>query len=159
MKASEGTPIAQQDPFIFDRPREDALWPGSDRESSHVAPPRRRVRDVMSRGPASVSASTPIDDAARAMREAHVGSLVVTGEDGRPRGVVTDRDIMLHVVADGEPSTGAIGDIVSGPLITVRADQPLEEAADTMSEHRVSRVAVLDGDRPVGLLSSADLRG
>lgn len=112
-----------------------------------------------------VVAATPETSAAQAahlMREHHVGSLVVVeagAASGRPIGIVTDRDLVLAVMAEGlDASIFTVGDVMSTDLATVAAGLPLFDAVDLLRRRRLRRLIVLDeAGRVVGLVAFEDL--
>ena len=118
----------------------------------------KTIREVMTAGPTTVGASTPVAEAARLMKADDVGSLPIL-EDGRLAGVVTDRDIVLRVVADGrDPQATTAGEIASRDPVTVDPQQGLDEALRLMAEHQVRRLPVVEEDgRLVGVLAQADV--
>lgn len=101
--------------------------------------------------------------AARRMRDEHVGSLVVVeDEDGgrRPIGMITDRDILVHVLGEERPKvdTLSVGDVMSKELIRAWEDEPLLDVLKRMRSYGIRRVPVVDGnDFLVGLISFDDL--
>jgi len=114
------------------------------------------VRDVMSE-PVTCAATTPIVQAARLMRDRDIGDVVVES-DGAIRGIVTDRDITIRVVAEGEdPTTCILLDICSSDVVTLPPDASLEDAAELMRDRAIRRVVIADADRPVGVVSLGDL--
>jgi CBS domain-containing protein len=118
----------------------------------------KNVREAMTANPRSVEPSTTVVEAARLMRSEDVGSLPVV-EGHRLVGIVTDRDIVLRVVAEGkDPQSTTVSEIVSGDLVTVEPDQDLDEALRLMARHQVRRLPVVDdGDRLVGIVAQADV--
>ena len=115
------------------------------------------VRDIMTPDPITVSASDTLADAARAMREADIGPVVVL-ERGKICGVVTDRDIVVRAIADGkDPKKVKVGDICTRDLTTIRPDEDADEAVKLMRERAIRRVPVVEEDKPVGMLSIGDL--
>jgi CBS domain-containing protein len=117
-----------------------------------------KVRDAMTAGAECVGESDSLVEAARKMAELDVGSLPICGEDNRLKGMVTDRDIVVKVLARGDdPNTVTAGQLGQGKPVTIGADDSLEEALRTMSEHGVRRLPVIDGHDLVGMLSTADL--
>jgi CBS domain-containing protein len=117
-----------------------------------------QVRDVMTADPACVSADDTTDKAARLMRDKDVGSIVVTHNGGTVHGIVTDRDIVVRAVADSRhPEETPVGDVCSDNPTVVSADEPIDEAVQRMRERNVRRVPVVDGDKPVGIVSLGDL--
>ena len=113
------------------------------------------IRDVMTSNPRTVSPEDTIQNAARIMRDEDTGVVPVV-ENGRPIGVLTDRDIVVRAVADGELNR-PIREIVSGDVVTARPDMDTREAARLMSEHQVRRLPVVENDRLVGIVSIGDL--
>ena len=113
------------------------------------------IRDVMTSNPRTVSPEDTIQNAARIMRDEDTGVVPVV-DKGRAVGVVTDRDIVIRAVADGELNR-PIGSIVSGDVITARPDMSTKEAAQLMSDHQVRRLPVVENDRLVGIVSIGDL--
>jgi CBS domain-containing protein len=117
----------------------------------------KSVRDAMTEDPRSIGASASVVEAARLMREQHIGSLPVT-EDERLVGMITDRDITTRVVAESAvPETTSVGDVYSRDLISVEANSDLGEALRLMARHQVRRLPVVENDRLVGMVAQADI--
>lgn len=115
------------------------------------------IENVMTRDPICLDVDASLTNAAKAMDEHDIGDVLVM-EDGRLCGIVTDRDIAIRAVARGaEPAAMRLGDICSRELVTLRADDAIDDAIARMREHAVRRVPVLDGNRPVGVVSLGDL--
>jgi CBS domain-containing protein len=112
----------------------------------------------MSGGCECVGENETVEDAARKMADLDVGALPICGEDDRLKGMITDRDIVVKVIAKGkglsETQVGSLGD---GKPVTIGADDSVEEAIRTMSEHKVRRLPVIDGHELVGVVSQADI--
>ncbi len=118
----------------------------------------KNIRDAMTSNPRGVDTSTTVVEAARLMKSEDVGPLpVVEGE--RLVGMVTDRDIVLRVVAEGkDPQSSTVGEIASRDLVTVDPQQDLDEALRLMAQHQVRRLPVVEEDgRLVGILAQADI--
>jgi CBS domain-containing protein len=116
-----------------------------------------RVEDVMTPAPRTVASSASVVEAARLMRDEDVGALPVA-DDGQVVGVVTDRDLVVRVLAEGaDPESTRVADVTSGGTVTVTPDQDLEEALRLMASHQVRRLPVVEGDRLVGILAQADV--
>jgi CBS domain-containing protein len=113
------------------------------------------IRDVMTANPRTVSPEDTIQNAARIMRDEDTGVVPVV-DNGRPVGIVTDRDIVVRAVAEGQLNR-PVRDIVSGDVITARPDMSTKEAAQLMSEHQVRRLPVVENERLVGIVSIGDL--
>jgi CBS domain-containing protein len=117
----------------------------------------KSVRDAMTENPQSIGASASVVEAARLMREQHIGSLPVT-EDDRLVGMITDRDITTRVVAESAvPETTSVGDVYSRDLISVEPNSDLDEALRLMARHQVRRLPVVENDRLVGMVAQADI--
>ena len=115
------------------------------------------VRDAMTEDPRSIGASASVVEAARVMREEHVGSLPIT-DDEQLVGMITDRDITTRVVAEAaDLATTSVGDVYSQNLISVQPDKGLEEALQLMARHQVRRLPVVENGRLVGIVAQADI--
>jgi len=98
-------------------------------------------------------------DAARTMADNDIGAVPVCDSDGRLRGVVTDRDLAIKVVAAGrDPQSVQLDEILDGgEVVTIGADDSVEEAIRTMKDHAVRRLPVIDGTQVIGMVSQADI--
>ena len=114
------------------------------------------IRDVMTPNPRCVTPDDTIQSAARIMRDEDTGVVPVV-ENGRPVGLVTDRDIVVRAIADGGQVSRPVREIISGQMVTARPDMSTREAAELMSEHQVRRLPVVEGERLVGIVSIGDL--
>jgi CBS domain-containing protein len=118
----------------------------------------RKIRDVMTANPRTVEPSTPIQEAAKLMRDEDVGPIPIV-ENGTVTGLVTDRDLVVRVIAEGkDPATTRVADIASQDLITIDPEQSLDEALRLMAKHQVRRLPVCEEDgRLVGIVAQADV--
>lgn len=117
----------------------------------------QNVREVMASNPVCLPASASVTAAAVAMRDAGIGDVLVE-DDGRLRGVVTDRDIVVRVAAgDADPSGVSLEEICSQALAVVAADDPADKAVQLMKTKAVRRLPVVDGGQLVGTVSLGDL--
>jgi CBS domain-containing protein len=115
------------------------------------------VRELMTPDPVAVDESTPLQQVALVMREEDIGDVIVERQ-GSPAGIVTDRDIVVRALAEGEDArTLQAGDICSGDVLSVAPDDDIDEAASLMREAAVRRVPVIDDGRVVGIVSLGDL--
>ena len=116
------------------------------------------AREVMTAGTECASVDDTVTDAARKMRDLDVGALPICGDDNRLQGMITDRDIVLNCVAEGMDTTQVkVRDYTGGEVVTIGADDDIEEALDTMARHGVRRLPVIDGHDLVGMISQADI--
>ena len=118
-----------------------------------------RVRDLMTSDPVTIEPQASVVDAAKKMIQEEKGPLPVVEGDGRPVGMLTDRDVIARVVAEGrDPSSVTVEDIATRELVTIGPDQDADEAALLMAEHQLDRLLVVEGERLVGIISEVDIR-
>jgi CBS domain-containing protein len=122
----------------------------------------KTVGEIMTKDPAHISKDETVAKAAEDMRRHDVGALSVCDGDcngaHRVRGILTDRDIVVGVLAQGrDPSQTTAEQVVSGNPITIDADASIEDALRTMTQHKVRRLPVVHGDRLVGMVAQADI--
>lgn len=116
-----------------------------------------RVADLVTRAPVTCAPSTTAVEIARLLTREHVGSAVVLEDDGRPVGIVTDRDLRGKVVGAGrDPFTTTAAAIMSSPLVTVSPTAFAFEALLEMTRRDIHHLPVLEDGRLVGVLSSND---
>ena len=117
----------------------------------------QKIQDVMTPNPTVLEATTPLPDAARTMRDSGIGDVLVSKE-GELCGIVTDRDIVVRGVAEiTDLGSARLGDVCSRDLTTVRPGDGVEDAVRLMRERSLRRLPVVDGGRPVGIVSIGDL--
>src|SRR5688572_18878830 len=120
----------------------------------------KKARDIMTPDPQCIGENETALDAAKKLAELDVGALPICGEDDRLKGMLTDRDIVVKVLAQGkDPASVKAGELGAGDgnTITIGADDSVEEALRTMTEHKVRRLPVIDEKRLVGIISQADV--
>ena len=116
------------------------------------------ARVVMTQDAQCVGENGTIIDAAKKMAELDVGALPICGEDDRLKGMLSDRDVVTKVLAQGgDPSSTKAGELGEGKPVTIGADDSVEEAIETMKQHKVRRLPVIDGHRLIGIVSQGDL--
>ena len=118
----------------------------------------KTARDVMTSPCECVGEKETVGEAAKKLAKLEVGSMPICGEDDRLKGMLTDRDIVVKVVAEGKDPAGVTaGELGEGKPVTIGADDSSEEALSVMSEHAVRRLPVIDGQKLVGIVSQADV--
>ncbi len=120
----------------------------------------KTARDIMSKDCKCIGENDSVLDAAKQLAKLDVGSMPICGEDNRLKGMLTDRDIVVKVLAaDKDPASVKAGElgVGDGKTITIGADDSIDEALRTMSEHQVRRLPVIDGHDLVGIVSQADI--
>jgi CBS domain-containing protein len=123
-----------------------------------------RISDICTQNVVHIGANASVRDAAQAMRKHHVGALVVTDQPNGERipiGVITDRDIVVSVVAPGvDPQALTVGDVMSRPPATCSEDADIFDAIQTMRVRGVRRLPVLNAKGGLaGMLSTDDIHG
>ncbi|QTE02416.1 CBS domain-containing protein [Streptomyces cyanogenus] len=117
----------------------------------------QHVRDIMTSDLVTVEPQASAAAAARLMRDEDVGAVLVT-ENGHLRCLVSDRDLVVRVFAEGaDPEQTTVIQAGSEDLVTVGPDDSLDRALGLMREHAVRRLPVVEGDRPVGIVSLGDM--
>ena len=115
-------------------------------------------KDVMMSLVFECKKDVPVEQCAQVMRDEHIGFIPITGADGNLVGVVTDRDLVLRVMAAQKPLSTPVGDIMSsGPLLTCAPDEDLRDLEKRMSQERRSRAVVMEKDKVVGVISLSDI--
>ncbi len=115
------------------------------------------VEDVMTRNPIALPETAPALEAARKMRDAGIGNVVML-HDNAVSGIVTDRDIVVRCIAEGrDPRSTTLGEIASRDLTTMAPGDKISTAVRLMRERAIRRLLVVKDGRPVGILSIGDL--
>ncbi len=115
------------------------------------------LRDVMTPNPQTLDLGASVADAARIMRDADVGAVIVSQGD-EVTGIVTDRDIVTRVLAEErDAQSTTVGDICSSDLVTVTPEDDLDQALRKMASAQVRRLPVVEGDRIIGIVAQADV--
>jgi CBS domain-containing protein len=115
------------------------------------------IKEVMTRDVRACEPNATVADAAKVMSQEDVGPVPIV-EDGRLIGIVTDRDIVVRVVAEGrDPNATTVSEIASTELVTVSPDDDLDEALKLLAERQIRRLPVVEGDRLVGIVAQADI--
>jgi CBS domain-containing protein len=120
----------------------------------------KKARDIMTTDCTCIGENDTVLKAAEQLTRLGVGAMPICGEDDRLKGMLTDRDIVTKVLAQHkDPASTQVREIEQGDgqTITIGADDSIEEALKTMSQHQVRRLPVIDGRRLVGIISQADV--
>src|SRR3954453_22470242 len=116
------------------------------------------AREIMTGGAECARTTDTGTEAAKKMRDLGVGALPICGEDDRLKGMITDRDIVLNCVAEGMDTTQVkVEDYAGGEVVTIGADDSVDEALATMTKAGVRRLPVIDGHELIGMVSQADI--
>lgn len=115
------------------------------------------VRDIMMPQPTTLPKTASVLEAARAMRDSHIGDVLVNDNE-KIYGILTDRDIVIRAVAEGKDFDRIkVEDICSHDLTTLEPDDSIEKAVQLMRQHAIRRLPVVENGRPIGIVSIGDL--
>ena len=115
------------------------------------------LREIMTQKPVTVQATDTVVAAARSMRDGNIGDVVVV-ENNQIQGILTDRDIVVRALAEGrDPARTTVGEICSRELTTLSPNDAIGDAEKTMRARAIRRLPVVEGGRPVGIVSLGDL--
>jgi CBS domain-containing protein len=119
----------------------------------------KTARDIMTPECNCIGETDSVLDAAQRLAELDVGAMPICGQDNRLKGMVTDRDIVVKVLARGkDPASTPVSELATqSEVVTIGADDPVEKILRTMTEHKVRRLPVIDGHDCVGMVSQADV--
>ena len=118
----------------------------------------KTARDVMTGDAECIDENDTVLDAAKRLAELNIGAMPICGSDNRLKGMLSDRDIVVKVLARGmDPGSTKAGELGEGKPVTIGADDSVEEALHTMADHKVRRLPVIDGHDLIGIVSQADL--
>jgi CBS domain-containing protein len=117
------------------------------------------VRDAMHAGCECIGERQSVLDAAKRMEQLDIGAMPICGDDDRLMGMITDRDIVVKVLAKGmDPASTMAGTLAQQRLVFTRADSSMDEALSLMQEHKVRRLPVLDENKRLcGMVTEADI--
>ena len=121
----------------------------------------RSCNDIMTQDPTCCAAGDPVSEAVEVMKNEDVGVVPVVDDAVSKKivGIITDRDVVLNIVAAGlDAKTALLQDVMTRNPVTVRPDDPIQTALDAMSQHQIRRIPVVDGkNRVVGIIAQADI--
>jgi CBS domain-containing protein len=119
----------------------------------------RTVREAMHEGCECIGEHQSVLDAAKRMEQLDIGAMPICGHDNRLKGMITDRDIVVKVLAQGKDAASTMaGELAQDRLQFVRADASMDQALSMMQEHKVRRLPVLDEDKALcGMITEADI--
>lgn len=116
------------------------------------------VKDVMSSPVVTINEREPVTKVAQLIGKHELGCIIVTGKDGKPLGIITERDLVTRVLAKNRPRYKmAAKNVMTAPLITIDPEETLSEAARRMSRLNVRRLGVMYKGELVGIVSSRDI--
>src|SRR3954463_16022673 len=114
------------------------------------------IRDLLKGDPVTVEASATVEEAAKLMDKQDIGNVLVV-ENGEVQGIVTDRDIVVRVLAKGNGADASVREACTTDIETVAPDASIEDAIRKMEQGKVRRLPVVEDGKPVGVVSLGDL--
>ena len=114
------------------------------------------IRDVMSGDPKTVEASATVEEAAKIMAEADIGNVLIV-ENGEVQGIITDRDIVVRVIAKGNGADASVREAATTDVETLGPDDSIDDAIKKMEQADVRRLPVVEDGKPAGVVSLGDL--
>ncbi|MCK4481867.1 CBS domain-containing protein [Candidatus Bathyarchaeota archaeon] len=119
---------------------------------------RMIVRDVMSSPVVTIDENAPANQVAELMDKHGLGCIIVTSKEGKPLGIITERDLVRRILAKNvKPDSLKAKEVMTSPLITIEPDEKISEAARRMSRLNIRRLGVMYKGQLVGVLSSKDI--
>ena len=113
------------------------------------------VKDLMTKNVVTVDANKTVVEAAILMSEKDIGDLIVI-DGNTPVGIITERDFVRRVLAEGKSATSKVSEIMTHPLKVIDPDAPIKEAARRMVNKRIRRLPVIKDNKLVGIITAAD---
>jgi len=114
------------------------------------------VNQVMSKNVLTVDKSTSLQEAAQKMNKLNIGSVIVT-ENEKPVGILTERDFVTKVAAEGRPLFTEISEVMSSPLLTIEPEETIWEASEMMKEKLIHKLPVKENDKIIGIVTTTDI--
>ena len=114
------------------------------------------VNQVMSKNVLTLDKSTSLQEAAENMKKLNVGCVIVTGNNN-PIGIITERDFVTKIVAEGRPLFTEIQEVMSSPLITIDSEETIWEASELMKEKSIHKLPVKENEQITGIITTTDI--
>jgi CBS domain-containing protein len=115
------------------------------------------ISQVMTTDPWTVQEDAPIQEAARIMRDADIGDVIVLRGDGSVCGIVTDRDLVVRALAEGADPKATVAEVCRHSVVSISSGDPVDQASPLMREYNIRRLPVIDDSRLVGIVTLGDL--
>lgn len=114
------------------------------------------VNQIMSKNVVTVEKSTSLQESAQNMRKSKVGCVIVT-DNNKPIGIVTERDFVTKVTAEGRPLFTEIYEVMSSPLITIDPEDTIWDASEMMKEKGIHKLPVKENEQIIGIVTTTDI--
>ncbi|HEX6242133.1 MAG TPA: CBS domain-containing protein [Polyangiales bacterium] len=118
----------------------------------------QKIREIMTPNPVMLNVNATVGEAAQTMRDRDIGCILVTDASNRLCGLVTDRDLVVRGVAEGkDPRVTTLQEVCSEAITELTPDDTVDNAIKLMAKKHIRRIPIMEGARPVGVLSLGDL--
>jgi len=114
------------------------------------------VNQIMSKNVLTADKSTSLQEAAEKMTKLNIGCVIVT-ENSKPVGIITERDFVTKIAAEGRPLFTEISEVMSSPLITIDPEETIWEASEMMKEKLIHKLPVKENDQIIGIVTTTDI--
>jgi len=114
------------------------------------------VNEVMNKDILTLDKSTSLQEAAEHMKKLRIGCVIVT-ENDNPIGIITERDFVTKIAAEGRPLFTEIKEVMSSPLITINSEETIWEASELMKEKSIHKLPVTDNGKIIGIITTSDI--
>ena len=114
------------------------------------------IKDIMTKVLISVEPTTTLFQVAKMMEQSGIGAVIVK-ENSKPAGIVTDRDFAIKVATKSLSLDSTVDKVASYPLETINSNESILSAAGVMATKKIRKLAVVEGDKMVGIITSTDL--
>lgn len=114
------------------------------------------VNQVMSKTVLTLDKSTSLQEAAEHMKKLNIGCVIVV-DKSNPIGIITERDFVTKIAAEGLPLFTEIKEVMSSPLITIDSEETIWEASELMKEKLIHKLPVKENDKIVGIITTTDI--
>ena len=115
------------------------------------------VNQVMNKNVLTVNKTNSLQESAQNMKKLNIGCAIVADENAKPLGIVTERDFVTKVAAEGIPLFTEVREVMSSPLITIGPEETIWEASELMKEKGIHKLPVKDNEQIVGILTTTDI--
>ena len=115
-----------------------------------------QLKNIMTKDVSTISPDSTINEAAQLMKELDVGSIPVC-KGTKPLGIITDRDITLRNVAEGEDPSNTVKEIMTDDLVYGSPDMSVDEAAKIMADNKIRRLPIVENGNLIGIISLGDI--
>ncbi len=116
------------------------------------------IKDLMSSPVVTIQKNETLEQVAKIMSKKHLGSIIIIAPNGKPLGIITERDIVTRLTAMNQlPMNVKAEEVMSQPLITIAPNKDIKEAAKSMEEHRIRRLLVVEKGEIRGIITSRDI--